>query len=114
MLLAMYLRLNALGLRALGYVPVRARLEDTGNAAAMEFAVGVGVLAGEAGHLRERELFDRSGCRSRRGILPLAQILVITMGNRSFRLGALGFPINEFQAGPDVRVDSPSRLFQRE
>jgi hypothetical protein len=44
---------NALGLRALGYVPVRARFEDTGSAAAMEVVVVIGVLLGEVGHLRE-------------------------------------------------------------
>ena len=45
------LTFDALGLRALADAPARARLEDTGNTAAIEFAVGVGVLISEAGRL---------------------------------------------------------------
>ena len=67
---------DALGLRALADAPVRARLEDTGSAAAIEVAVGVGVLVNEAGRLeddvvrghplpivRGRELAEREGSR---------------------------------------------------
>lgn len=38
---------DALGLRALAYAPLRARLEDTGSAT--EVGVGVAVVVGEAG-----------------------------------------------------------------
>jgi hypothetical protein len=68
------LTFNALGLRALADVPVRARLEDTGSTTAIEVTVGIGVLVSEAsclgdiivlGHalptVRERELAKREG-----------------------------------------------------
>ncbi len=42
---------DALSLRTLADAPFRARLEDTGNAAAIKVAVGVGVLVSEAGRL---------------------------------------------------------------
>lgn len=57
---------DAQGHRALVYRLVRTRLEDTGSAAAIKVAVGVGVLVGEAGRLgvplaivRERKLGQR-------------------------------------------------------
>ena len=43
------LTFDALGLRAVAYGPVRARLEDTGGAAGIKVTVGVGVLISEAG-----------------------------------------------------------------
>ncbi len=40
---------DTLGLRTLAYGPARASLVDTGNAAAVKVAVGVGILVREAG-----------------------------------------------------------------
>ncbi len=40
---------DALGLKTLAYGPARASLVDTGNAAAVKVAVGVGILVREAG-----------------------------------------------------------------
>jgi hypothetical protein len=55
------LTFDALGLKALADAPVRARLEDAGSTAAIEVAVGVGVLVSEADRLGDECVGGRYG-----------------------------------------------------